>query len=104
MNKRRIEAYREAARRFAQGQVERVTVEHHTSVHPVSDGAFVELTLFIPFREILGDLIQRASQDVICQTCQKTYGQHPMLTDAEYLSHDEQPYLHELCNGDIVKL
>jgi len=104
MNKRRTELYRAAAVRFAQGQKEQVSVENHASVHPMTDGAFVELTLFVPFREILGDLIRRASQDVICDTCKKPYGEHKMLTDAEYLSHDQQPYLHELCNGDIVKL
>lgn len=46
--------------------------------------------------------IYRASQHSVCGQCGQTYIDHPM--DREHLSHDGQPYLHILCNGDRVHL
>ena len=44
----------------------------------------------------------RASGDIICEICGKTYYQHPMYEpSAKTCGH---PWLHELCNGDLVKL
>lgn len=42
----------------------------------------------------------RASGLTICE-CGKEYYSHPYATEAR--DHDGEPYLHVLCNGDIIK-
>ena len=44
----------------------------------------------------------RADGNCICKICNKLYIDHPM--SKEYLSWVCEPYLHILCNGDLVKL
>lgn len=44
----------------------------------------------------------RANQDCICPLCGKRYIDHPM--NKEVLSWQDEPFLHVLCNGDLVKL
>lgn len=44
----------------------------------------------------------RADQRVICKTCGKQYIDHPFADEAR--DPDNLPYLHVVCNGDIVKL
>ena len=46
--------------------------------------------------------VRRASGDAVCGDCQKTYGQHRF--ERALLREDGQPYIHRLCNGDLVKL
>lgn len=46
--------------------------------------------------------MRRASQDCICESCGKRYGDHPLAEEA--LDFDDRPFLHMLCDGMIVKL
>lgn len=46
----------------------------------------------------------RTSHQILCETCGKTYLQHPMYLPSGRVSYDRHPFLHELCNGDLVKL
>ncbi len=48
------------------------------------------------------DKIFRASGDCLCTTCGKAYRDHPMTR--KLLAWDGEPYLHELCDGSLVKL
>jgi hypothetical protein len=49
--------------------------------------------------------MRRASGDVLCETCSKEYRKHPLATELHNLSGiDGEPFLHRLCNGDLVKL
>ncbi len=43
----------------------------------------------------------RTAGTMICDECGKEYHSHPYATEAR--SHDGSPYLHVLCNGDIIK-
>jgi hypothetical protein len=45
--------------------------------------------------------MHRASGDCVCD-CGKDYYSHPYVTEAR--DQDGEPFLHVLCNGDIVKL
>lgn len=47
-------------------------------------------------------MFYRANQDCICLECGEPYWKHPM--DNHYLSFQDEPWLHILCNGDLVKL
>lgn len=44
----------------------------------------------------------RASGDCVCEECGKQYYEHPL--DQKELSYDNSPFMHILCNGDLVKL
>lgn len=44
----------------------------------------------------------RASGDMLCVTCGKTYYDHPL--DQEIRDYNNEPFLHRICNGDLVKL
>lgn len=52
----------------------------------------------------------RASQDAVCETCGKTYREHPMATEPENLTivgswdGKARPYMHRICSGRLVKL
>jgi len=46
--------------------------------------------------------MNRASGLCICDQCGKDYYAHPYASEAR--DRDNEPYLHVLCNGDIVKL
>lgn len=50
----------------------------------------------------LAERFYRASGACICDACGKEYYSHPYATEAR--DRDNMPYLHVLCNGDIVKL
>jgi hypothetical protein len=62
-----------------------------------------------PFKNIAAETIgqenppefRRTSGGVICQTCGKEYRRHP---DSSHLDWNGDPFLKELCNGDLVKL
>lgn len=43
----------------------------------------------------------RASGDCLCPVCQKPYRKHPWHPCTGY---DGEPFLRQLCNGDVVKL
>lgn len=43
----------------------------------------------------------RANGDVVCESCGRTYREHPMVDD--YLFYDE-PYLYAICDGTLAKL
>lgn len=43
----------------------------------------------------------RASGQCVCTLCGRQYLKHPY---SEHRSCDDQPYLHRLCNGKLVKL
>jgi hypothetical protein len=48
------------------------------------------------------DKSYRSNGDMVCSICKKKYIDHPMEKDI--LGYNEEPYLHKLCNGDLVKL
>ena len=50
---------------------------------------------------VLGNRMHRASGDCVCD-CGQNYYSHPYATEAR--DRDGEPYLHVLCDGDIVKL
>ena len=43
----------------------------------------------------------RASGDCICETCGKEYWRHPF---SKHRSWQDEPFLHVLCDGSLVKL
>lgn len=43
----------------------------------------------------------RASGECVCTLCNRPYRKHPF---SEHRSYDDQPFLHRLCNGRLVKL
>lgn len=43
----------------------------------------------------------RASGEALCKHCQRPLRDHPMST---HRSHDGHPFLHQLCDGTLVKL
>lgn len=48
----------------------------------------------------------RASGDAICSTCGKKYIDHPLGGEPGWTGDggEPKPFLHQLCNGDLVKL
>jgi hypothetical protein len=44
---------------------------------------------------------RRVSGETICDMCHLTYYRHKW---SEHLGYDNRPYLHTLCNGELVKL
>ena len=52
--------------------------------------------------EELASRFYRASGECICSECGRDYYSHPYASEAR--DRDDQPYLHIICNGDIVKL
>lgn len=50
----------------------------------------------------LAHQVYRAAGDSVCQACEKRYGNHPY--ERSLLSNDGLPFIHRLCNGDLVKL
>lgn len=44
----------------------------------------------------------RADGNMICQPCGQEYFRHPY--EASVVGYDELPFLHRICNGDLVKL
>lgn len=50
--------------------------------------------------EAEGDRCRHASKDVECELCGLPYWRHPFTLHR----FDDSPFLHRLCNGDIVKL
>ena len=46
--------------------------------------------------------VRRASGDMICGVCQKTYYRHKM--ELALLDPKGEPFVNRLCNGDLVKL
>lgn len=47
----------------------------------------------------------RASGDVLCAICYFPFYDHPTANEPEYRSGiDGRPFLHRICNGDLVKL
>lgn len=60
-----------------------------------------------PFEQLAGETtrgpkFRRASGEVVCRVCNKTYYKHPFAM--EHLDYQDEPFLHRLCNGDLVKL
>jgi hypothetical protein len=53
-------------------------------------------------RSFLHHQVRRASGDVLCDTCQSPYRKHKF--ERGLLDHEDQPFIHRLCNGDLVKL
>jgi hypothetical protein len=51
---------------------------------------------------ILHHQMRRANGDVECPTCKKPYRAHRY--ERAILDQHGQPYIHRLCNGDLVKL
>jgi len=49
----------------------------------------------------LAEKFYRASGNCRCKTCGKDYYSHPHASEAR--DQDGTPYLHVLCDGDIVK-
>ncbi len=45
----------------------------------------------------------RAGGDCVCEACGKTYNRH-LLASRPLSGMDGLPFLHVLCNGDLVKL
>lgn len=46
--------------------------------------------------------IRRAGGDCLCSECSRSYYDHPMIDNM--LDYNQEPFLHMLCNGDVVKL
>lgn len=46
--------------------------------------------------------VRRASGEALCTTCQRRYSQHKY--ERAILNPEGKPYIHRLCNGDLVKL
>lgn len=46
--------------------------------------------------------MRRASGDCLCDLCGREYRRHPFTF--EYTDWNGEPFLHVLCNGDLVKL
>jgi hypothetical protein len=46
----------------------------------------------------------RASADAVCRHCRKDYQDHPMDRRPEAANWQGDPFLHVLCNGNVVKL
>lgn len=46
----------------------------------------------------------RASGDCLCLCCGKNYHGHPRAAEPWNLSFTGEPFLHRLCNGELVKL
>lgn len=46
--------------------------------------------------------MQRAGGDVVCEDCGDTYYKHPHASRP--VDWENRPFLHVLCNGDLVKL
>lgn len=46
----------------------------------------------------------RAHHESLCPVCGRFYIAHPYATEAWNLSFTRQPFLHRLCNGELVKL
>jgi len=44
----------------------------------------------------------RAAGDCVCSCCRRPYREHPMWHGSK--SWQDEPWLHELCNGLLVKL
>ncbi len=44
----------------------------------------------------------RADGSIICDTCKKPYRKHPLYP--HLVDQDSNPWLHELCDGSLVKL
>lgn len=86
--------------RQRQGDAIHAATERFTAKYGVD--ALSAWRLFEMFIDEEALTARRASHLVQCTTCQKTYGDHPLAY--EHLSNDGQPYLHRLCNGDLVKL
>lgn len=47
------------------------------------------------------DVLRRASADVKCPLCNRTYGEHPFSYHRDF---QEQPFLRRICDGTLVKL
>jgi hypothetical protein len=45
--------------------------------------------------------VLRADGDCLCDCCDNPYRLHPMSRHAD---HNGEPYLHRLCDGQLVKL
>lgn len=48
--------------------------------------------------------VYRADHLCQCKVCGREYWCHPEAREPHLLSYDGEPYLHRLCNGDLVKL
>jgi hypothetical protein len=46
----------------------------------------------------------RACGDVICEKCGKKFYQHPTYKPSAVTTEEGHAWLHEICNGDLVKL
>lgn len=46
--------------------------------------------------------MRRADGRVLCELCHREYRRHPFTF--EHLDWNDEPFLHVLCNGDLVKL
>jgi hypothetical protein len=49
------------------------------------------------------DRTYRASGTCVCAICGREYRHHPVATDAHLIGW-MGPFLHRLCNGELVKL
>ena len=60
-----------------------------------------------PFRQTATEqtddypIFYRASGEMVCPTCGKTYYRHPH--DMLYLDWQDNPWLRRLCNGELIK-
>lgn len=48
--------------------------------------------------------LYRTSHTLICGLCGKTYLEHPLATELWLLGWNQEPFLHRLCSGELVKL
>ena len=53
-------------------------------------------------RDEVNEAARRTSHLVVCKECGKEYIEHPYIDNT--LDWEGRPYLHVVCNGDIVKL
>jgi hypothetical protein len=60
-----------------------------------------DLYAYEPIELIVTSTAIRASGDCICEDCGRTYYKHPF---SGHMSWNNEPYLHRLCDGTLVKL